>query len=111
MVAKESGGSRCPTPSESRQANWWRLTATSKSGLTDLPSLMPSAIRMNCCATLKGSPEDAYADATRDGTVQADRSEALSGCRADGRILPDAHGPALHLTDRDALCVCGPERI
>src|SRR6267142_4674080 len=30
--------------------------ATSKSGLTDLPSRMPSAIRMYSCATLKGPP-------------------------------------------------------
>ena len=30
--------------------------ATSKSGLTDFPSRMPSAIRTNSCATLKGSP-------------------------------------------------------
>src|SRR5258708_7456302 len=110
MVAKETGGSRCPTPSESRQANWWRLTATSKSGLTDLPSRMPSAIRMNCCATLKGSPEDAYADATRDGTGQADRPEGLPACAAEGRIVTDGHGTALHRADRDALFVGGQER-
>src|ERR1700722_17357992 len=54
--------------------------------------------------------EDAHADATRDGTGQADRSEGLSGCPADGRILPDAHGPALHRADRNALWVGGPER-
>ena len=54
--------------------------------------------------------EDAHADATRDGTGQADRSEGVSGCPADGRILPDAHGPALHRTDRDALYVGGQER-
>src|SRR6202140_5605232 len=46
--------------------------------------------------------EDAHADATRDGTGQADRSEGLSGCPAEGRILPDAHGPALHRTGRGA---------
>ena len=28
---------------------------------------------------------------------------------ADGRILPDAHWPALHRADRDALCVGGQE--
>jgi hypothetical protein len=54
--------------------------------------------------------EDAHANATRDGTGQADRSEGLSGCAADGRILPDAHGPAFHRADRDALCVGGQER-
>ena len=54
--------------------------------------------------------EDAHAEATRDGTGQADRSEGLSGYPADGRILPDAHGPALHRGDRDALCVGGQER-
>ena len=41
---------------------------------------------------------------------QADRSEGLSGCPADGRILPDAHGPALRRADRDAICVGGQER-
>lgn len=51
--------------------------------------------------------EDAHADATRDGTGQADRSEGLSGCPTDGRILPDARGSALHRADRDALCVGG----
>src|SRR5712664_1471703 len=54
--------------------------------------------------------EDAHADATRDGTGQADRSEDLSGYPADGRILPDANGPALHRANRDALCVGGQER-
>src|SRR5258708_28559326 len=34
----------------------------------------------------------------------------LSGYPADGRRLPDAHGPALHRADRDALCVGGQER-
>jgi hypothetical protein len=54
--------------------------------------------------------EDAHADATRNGTGQADRSEGLSGCPADGRIIPDAHGPAVHRADRDALCMGGQER-
>ena len=56
IVPKESGGYWCPTPSESCQANCWRLTATSKSGLKDFPSRMPSAIRMYSWARLKGSP-------------------------------------------------------
>jgi len=54
--------------------------------------------------------EDAHADATRDGAGQADRSKGLSGCAAEGRILPDAHGPAVHRAHRDALCVGGQER-
>jgi len=54
--------------------------------------------------------EDAHLDATRDGTGEADRSEGLSGRPADGRILPDAHGPALDRADRDASCVGGKER-
>ena len=37
-------------------SSWWRLTATSKSGLTGFPSRMPSAIRTKSCATLKGGP-------------------------------------------------------
>ena len=49
--------------------------------------------------------EDAHADITRDGTGEVDRLEGLSGCPDDGRILPDAHGPALHRADRDALSV------
>jgi len=32
------------------------------------------------------------------------------GCPAHGRILPDAHGPALHPADRDALCLGGQQR-
>ena len=56
IVAKESGGYWCPTPTESCQPNCWRLTATSKSGPNDFPSRMPSAIRMYSWATLKGSP-------------------------------------------------------
>ena len=56
IVAKESGGYWCPTPSESCQPNCWRLTATSKSGLNDFPSRMPSAIRMYSWAMLKPCP-------------------------------------------------------
>src|ERR1700682_5031162 len=43
-------------------------------------------------------------------TDRPNRSKVLSGWPADGRILPDAHGPALHRADRDALCVGGQER-
>src|SRR5258707_15618141 len=49
-------------------------------------------------------------DVSRDGTGGAVRWEGLSGFPADGRILTDAHGPALHRADRDALCVGGQER-
>jgi hypothetical protein len=37
-------------------SNWWRWTATSKSGLTDFLSRVPSAIRLYSWATLKGRP-------------------------------------------------------
>jgi hypothetical protein len=55
IVAKEFGGSGVRR-FLNRVQQLVGLTATAKSGLTDFPSRMPSAIRMYSRATLKGSP-------------------------------------------------------
>ena len=68
-----------------------------RSHVQEMRSLQAKSCRLRLVRVLE---EDAHADATRDGTEQADRSEGLSGCPADGRILPDVPMRAGSLSSR-----------